>query len=216
MALLFTNKTSSAPSNSGTSNNTASLSPTNGNMLLIAIYEKNNSAIAVPTVTGLSLSWITINSHTATQGGSVLRVSMFYAIVSGSPTGAINISGTNVSNRGWSVEEVSGFDTTTPTIQEGSNNGNTNTITVALSALSNAKNAAYCMVGTDGGSGLTVGSGFTQLSNKSGGGQDGAEWKLNDASPSWSWSSSVPVIAMAVEIAAGGGAAGASFLFNFI
>jgi hypothetical protein len=97
---------------------TPSVTPANGTILTVDTFLAAAADVAVPIVSGLSLTWNTI--LTELDGGR--SAGCFWALVSGSPTGALTITNDQSLDPaftacGYFVRENTGCDTTTPIFQ---------------------------------------------------------------------------------------------------
>lgn len=230
MALSFTLKFKGGSGTDATNHATASFTPVAGRIYLIAVAERNGSSTdpGQPTATfgGTGLSSLTIPS-----GGSVVfdnssssrrRLTVFYAIASGSPTsGTITFNhSTTMTSADWSVTEVDGADTSTPVVQA-ANNFDPGaspgiTVTATLSAFSDAANGTYGAAASgQAGTAMTVGSGFSSLSSATDDGESG-QWLLtqyktsNDTSVDATGDNEIGVVGLEIKDAAGSGGGGGS------
>jgi len=125
-----TNKTA------GQSYSTASITPANGTILTVDTFLAAAADVAVPLVSGLSLTWNAI--FTELDGGR--SAAAYWALVSGSPSGSIVITSDQsldpaFSGCGWFVRENTGCDTASPVFQwklAGGDGTTTTTPTVTL------------------------------------------------------------------------------------
>ena len=117
--LSITNLTSGGNATSGTSDVTASVSPTVGALICVWTHTSWSGA-ADPGENGTTITssgfttsggWTTIDTSLITRG----RITLNYAVVaSGSGTITIDYNGASQTRKVWIVEEITGFDTGTP------------------------------------------------------------------------------------------------------
>lgn len=187
-----------------------SLQFTTNKLSVVSVFNEFSSTPNTPTITGGGSSTFT-QIATALDAGSKRRVTMFRTFNASTQNGAITIdfASQTQNNIKYSVDEVTGMSTAgtngSGAIVQNANNTTAilNTgITVTLSAFASANNAAYGGVFTNTGSTITVGSGFTSLTNDTGLFADSTEWKINDNTVDWSWSVQTAIaLGMAIEIA---------------
>lgn len=215
----------SGNSASGSSVNTASVSPVANKLITIAVFNARGGAAAtLPTVSGASMTWTQVATVTANSGN--WRITLFRAMSVTPGSGALTISfgGTN-QDQGifWFVNEFSGVVTTGTNgadaiVQSPTNttSGTNTTITVTLSNFAKSSNATYGFCGTQGTSPV-VGSGFTQINSQStAAGRGIDEFKSSqDTTVDFTWNSTGAqsfAIAIELKFAESGGA----FLNHFI
>lgn len=153
---LLTNGTNS----SGTSYNTASISPTNGKLVIVMVHSRDNSTPhSVPTLSGLSMTWTQIVNKTQANGSVGNSVTFFRGVANGN-SGAITISyATTQSRIGWGVIELDNVDTggtngsnaivQTATSGSNSGSGSVGPTLGAFSSVDNATMAGFIMNGTN-------------------------------------------------------------------
>lgn len=145
MAIAVTNRTSAYDGADGSSYTTASVSIAAGSVVLVGVF----SAIAInnaPTITvsGLTLTWA--ESAMTLFSGTVRRVAVWEAFAASAQSGTITIdhSGVTSTGTGWSVDEVTGMDTTDPVLQPTTATGtSTPTALVTLAAAGDSANRPY-------------------------------------------------------------------------
>jgi hypothetical protein len=224
-AISCANLTSGETTAGVTSANTASISPTANDLVIVSVYGGLNSGVAA-TVTGASGTWVQIAYADDTGGGGNHSVQLFRDLSASPGSGALTISfgSTSENNLGWSVDQCSGTDTTgthgsgaivqNALLQDGS--GGTDTgATINLLALGSANNAAYGYLRLPTSlMTITPGTGFTQLSyqDPAGGVSSSGEWAINQTAVAWTWASTSVSsrIGIAIEIKAAAGAAAAN------
>ncbi len=163
-----------------TSYATASVTPTANKLQLLAFVSRTNITADPnqPTATGCGLTWVVVGSRVFdTTSSSRRRVTLFRALGASPTTGAITIDcgGQTQTSATWSLDEGTGMDITGSNgagaiVQSATAFDNSlavSSLTVTLSAFSNAYNATY---GAFGNSNITdhamsVGSGYTLLGN---------------------------------------------------
>ena len=208
MALAISNLTSGRPNNVS-SFTTNSISPPNGSIVLIAIGSRIDGGTGgnIPTISsGLSLTWTQLATQNDPGGGQGVRMTIYWALVSGSPTGAISVSfgGQTQTDSNYSIEQITGANIGgaganafgTPV---GGNTASGGSQSLSLAAFKNAKDIAYGAFYNAGG-GATVGSGFTQLVNVAGNGQMMTEYKVNSTTVNYSYTGSNDSAGIAVEL----------------
>lgn len=216
MALAISNLTSGRPNNVS-SFNTNSVSPANGSVVIITIGSRVDGGHGgnIPTISsGLSLTWTQLATQNDPAGNQGVRVTIYYAFVSGSPSGVIAVSfgGQTQTDSAYSVEQITGSNTGTgganTFIQNigGAVNGNSQSL--SLAALKNAKNIAFGAFYNAGG-GATIGAGFTSLANVNN--QLLTEYKVNTTTVNYTYTGSNDSSGIAVEI----GIASSGFLAIF-
>lgn len=139
----------------GTSSSTASITPTLGAVLYLAVEAWDPSLAAVPTfnsITGNGLTWdLAISGATVTSGG-VLRFSIYKASVTSVSAGAITITTNISSNVSWCVVEATGVKTTgsnaaDSVVQVATNNSSSVTsLTATLSTYASSDNRPLLFV----------------------------------------------------------------------
>lgn len=162
-----TNLTSGGAATAAASRTTASISPTGGALLLACTGATRGSAapttvVVTDTLTGTG-TWTSINLRDAS--GKVLT-SLSYAKAGPTPgTGTITFTysgGSNPVRQAWIVDEITGQDTTTPVPESATNEGTGTTLTVNLASIASG-NKAYGVVNNGAGTGITAGSGETEI-----------------------------------------------------
>lgn len=199
MAIAFTNLTSGYDNSEDTTADTASISPTSGSVLFIALYHCSgtNPASAPSSVAGqgtLTLSNVTVHeSETYSQGNPYNRM-LLYTATHNAGTGAIRFTFPEANYAAhWSVDEATGANTTTPVVQsnasQGDDGGSAAAPATTLSAFGSASNGTYAAAAhTDSvGTGSSPGTGFAELVDFPGnafGIRLMTEWRAdNDTSP---------------------------------
>lgn len=168
---LLTNGTNS----SGTSYNTASISPSANKLILVMVHSRDNSSPhSVPTLSGLSITWTQVVTKTQTGGGGTVgnTVTVFRGVTSDSPgSGALTIDfATSQARIGWIVSEFSNTDignaganaiVQTATSGSETGSGSVGPNLSAFSSLNNATFAAFIMNGTN--PSWTPEAGYTEI-----------------------------------------------------
>lgn len=172
-----------------------SITPTANKLQIAAVYARIVAGTAnFPTITGNSLTWVSIGNSVATTGEQEITFlrALGSSPTAGSPT--IDFAGQSQQRCYWSFTEFDGIDTSgangsgaivqfVPAKDEGATNTG---LLVTLASFGSANNASFGYVrGSD--AGITAGSGFTELGQNSGATFTEAEWKLNDNTVDWSW-----------------------------
>lgn len=199
-----------------TETDTASISPTANNLILLSVTARNGLGTepATPTITGNGLTWELVDSaYWDTTSSSRRKLFVFRAMGSSPSTGVINIDFGETTTILWSVNQFSDVDTS-GTNGSGAivqsvdivDEGTTTSLTATLAAFSSTDNATYgAFAKADGTNGFTEGSGFSELSDVGAtfGTRHAAEWKsTNDTSVDMSYSSQAQAGAVAIEIKA--------------
>ncbi len=169
-----TGLTSSFSDTNATSYATASITPT-GNQLVLAAVISSVTASGppnAPTLSGNGLTWVQVATVTwNTTALPLSRLTVFRSLGGAPSTGAVTIdfAGQTQSECLWSVTQYAHVDTSGTNgsgavVQSGTNRADTATsLTVALSAISNASNAGWAAFGTNLGSTQTAKPGFAKL-----------------------------------------------------
>lgn len=193
---------------SGTSGNTASITPVANEPVIITIFNNNGAGTQnVPTVSGCGLTWTQIRSKKSVSQ-SFLTETMILGVGASPSAGAITIdfAGQNqASGFMWNVDRFSNTATSSHIKQSADNDANTTQtgITVTLSSFASVNNATYAVVGWGAATAVTQKAGFTELVDSNlGNGQLEAQFLATaDTTPSWTWSSANNwSLGMAVEI----------------
>jgi len=170
------NLTSGSKTADATSATTASITTVSGRLYLLSVTSKTEITANPnqPTATGTGLAFITPSGGTVVNddsSSSRRRITYFYAIatVSGSTTVVVDFASQTQVTSVWSIEEIAyGFNTTTPIVQAANNSSPTvavTSITATLGAFGASSNITFgCGAIGNGTNTITVGTGFTQLS----------------------------------------------------
>lgn len=151
----------------GTSFATASVSPTSGRYGLLTFKATRGPGPALPdTISGAWATWTRINDVIYDTGND----RRLYAYLgSGSvANGAITVTFPSSNDAHvWSVDEVASAHASSPIVQSVPASGSSTTPAVTLAAFGGASNATFSVVShsQDGGEQITVGTGFTELSD---------------------------------------------------
>lgn len=140
--------TSGSDSSNVSSYTTASVTPTNGRLMLVAVLNTKGSTPDTPTLSGNGMTWtqqatITFNTIASPLSGATL----FRGVGTGT-AGAITIDfgGVNQTGCAWSVNEFGDVDTATNNgvVQSATNTADSVTaLTVTLAAFGSTNNATY-------------------------------------------------------------------------
>ncbi len=204
----------------GTSVNTASISPPANNLILLTVAVNAGSPPNVATATGASITWVQVLTYVRT-GTNNKRVTVLRALSSSPGSGVINIDfGGESQTAYWSIDQFSGINTSGTNgsgaiVQTASQNADfsVSPSTVTLSAFSNSGNMAYG--GIQGNvSNIVVGSGFTVLASRTEASNNfQTEYKLNDNTVDWTFTTAATTgVEFGVEIKVAGSAAFAFFM----
>lgn len=196
----------------GTSFTTASVSPTPGRLLLLAVgsYQTAGNPASPSSISGAGITWVSVG--TALNG--ITRITLYRGMSIQPSSGALTISfAATHAAAAWTLTEFGNVDQTGTNGSGAVKQFATNTIssqpgiTVTLAAFTNTGsfvNATYGAVACNPIRVLTEGSGFTQLGEVSGSSPNatlGTEWKTtNDTTVDWSTGSDAAWCAIAVEI----------------
>ncbi len=207
MAFSISNIANGRPNNVS-SFNTSSVSPANGDVIIISIGSRLDGGTGgnIPTVSGLSLTWTSIATQNDAGGTQGVRVTIYRALVSGSPTGviAVDFAGQQQTDSYYSVEEITGSDTrgtnaANTIVQEvGGNTVSGGSQSISLAGFSNTANIAYGAFLNAGG-GSAVGSGFTSLAIVNT--QFTTEFKINTTTVNYTYTGSNDSAGIAFETA---------------
>ena len=220
MAISVTNRTNNYDNTTdpSTSYTTASVTIAAGSGVLLAVATSHGT-LAAPTITpsGLSLTW-TEEANLTYSSSSVRRVQVWgaYAASGGSGTITLTLSG-NVPCTGcaWSVNEVTGMDTSDLFLQPTTNSGNGTTATVNLSAASDSNNRSFLWQAHRTNTASTEEATWTELSDNANNAPNmghSAGWKSDafDTSCTATWTGAAADWgAIALEIKIGAAAAAA-------
>lgn len=206
---------------------TASVTPTANSLVLVAVYSRQAVSTTTPTLTGNGMTWVSVNS-TLIGTGTNRRITVFRSLHASPSAGAITIDfAANTQTQCiWSVVEFADVDTSGTNgsgaiVQSGvAATDNATSLTVTLSAFSDANNMAYGAFNHNADEDTAPGSGFTEIhdvhisENATG---MFTEYKLNDNTVDASWANAFAMQgAVAIEItaqaAAAPGVTGSSFL----
>lgn len=214
MALAVSNLTSGSTASSSTTYTTASISPTTGDLILVAVKATSVtpaafSKVGPPTITGAGLAFKLAASFG--HASITRRLYLFWANADASATaGALTITYPIAPQNdcGWSIEKITGHDASSSIawcVQLGVEATGTTSVhnpTLTLNALQNANSVSYgaCYSGLSAAQ-WSAGSGFTQLSEQAA--ILATEYKVNDAVVTWgNTGTSTLDIILAAEITA--------------
>ncbi len=205
-----------------TATSTASFSITANRLVLvgIAIMSDSSDTPEQPTLAGFGMTWTFVNSAAHDISGQKATLFVFRGLdASPSPNpDTLDFSVvTTMEGACTVVDEFSGIDTTTPTLQSATNvsGGNDTALTVQMSGLTNSANAVYCAWGIDDDQAITPESGFIKLGESQNGSDSDTSmsmWKLTpqDNSPSCTIGDSEHIGGVAIEIKDAGAPAATS------
>jgi len=209
-AVNLTNGNSTATS----STQTASTTPKADRLLLLTVSTRTDSGDPnTPTATGNGLTWDVVRTLNYDNSGSQKRLTVFRSM--GTPTGGkitIGFASQTQSDVVWSLDEFANVDTSgsngSGAVVQSAQNSNTGgantTLTVTLGAFASADNSTWGGIVFGNGTGVgTVGSGFTQLAQKTSGANLllMSEWKVaNDTSVDASTTAGGEVGGVAIEL----------------
>jgi hypothetical protein len=152
----------------GTTFTTASVTLKAGRLYLMSVENSHDTAaVAVDDITPASGSAITMTSRSTTTYNSGLnRVSIWSGVASADYTGTLVIEFASAqSGATWSLDEVTGVDTTTTdgVVQQAVGSGSSTTPLATLSAFAYAENGAYAAHGHAAADATAPGTGWTEL-----------------------------------------------------
>lgn len=221
MAVSITNLTASADAADASSYNTASITPTSNNLVLLSVSTRTGISTTPnqPTASGCGLTWVVINSVVYdTESTSRRRLTLFRALGASPSTGAITVdfAGQTQTQMQWCVDQASGVDTSgtngsgaivqSATQQIIESDPSATTIVATLAAFGSSANGTYgCFANEDISWTPVAGSGFTLLSDNNVAGTDGhtTEWRAtNDTTVDITFGSQTGVGAIGIEIRA--------------
>jgi hypothetical protein len=216
MALSFSNLTASGSGTNLSSYNTASISPTAGALLLMAVEtdQASGSTNVKPSVSGLSATWTEIGDVNYDTSGTTYRLTLFYGVgATGTGTITISYGGTAQGGCSWSVDQVTGADTSSPIVQTKSSTVPGSAATsqsLTLDSAITSGNGAWMAASWEAQESGSAESGWTLLGNGNHTGPAGAVCSMgiagsSDQSGTISWTTSVANGALIAEIKAAGG-----------
>jgi len=212
MALSVNALTSGVDSDNNSSSTTASISPASNALVICDVLNFNSDISAppaTPTVSGNGLTWqqeATVTYLDLGSGG-IFRITRFRAMGVSPSSGTVSIScGVAQANITHSIYEISGTDKSGTNgsgavIQSVTNSTELATsLTATLAAFGSSNNMAIGVFGYGGeATDFTVGSGFTQI-HETTGGVLFSEYKLNDTTVDATNTDSQAMGAIASEI----------------
>lgn len=215
MAIAFAELTQGSDTTTNPST-TASITPTANAQVLLSIVGAVTSSVMDDSlsVTGCNLTWTKIGT---TAYGSRRRLWLYRGVGASPTTGVITIEYTGVgpwTEFMWSVDEATGVDATTPlgTAYTDSNTTGT-TASVTISDTPDAGDFVYSCIGEESDIAVTPESGFTILSNVTGGTDSRVLVAMYDGTPTidttpsatWTGDNGWGIIGVVVNVAAAGG-----------
>jgi hypothetical protein len=172
-AITATNLTTAGANSPGVNEPTASITPTANKLVLACVVTKVASGTpAAPTLTGNGLNWVQLE----TLDNGVTRQTMFRAMGLAPTAGTvlIDFAGDTPSSASWSIFEVGnvdpgGTDGSIASVHSSANSCTTcNAVSTTLAAFFGVENGTVGCGSIDSNTGLTVGTGFTQVGQNSG------------------------------------------------
>lgn len=169
MANNIVNLTNNGDTTDGTVYTTASVTLEAGRHYLLAVNAHQVDTPSTPTVTSTGATW-TLRQSVDFQNIAApdQRLCVFVGTVAAQQVGAITITypGTKTACR-WSLEEVTGHNTSSPIVQDVENRADTGTtFSVAPAAFADAvNNAMYCVVSHSSSDAINKEAAHTQLSD---------------------------------------------------
>lgn len=201
----FTNLSTAADGTDATSYNTASISPSAGKVVLVAVGNMRVGTVTTPTLSGASTTWTQVATD---NQDNFTRCTLFRGVAAGTGALTIDFAGNTQLRCAWSIVELSSVDTggtngANAIVQSATDNTENTTLTVTLGAFSSLSNATFGAVVVNASSpDITAGSGFTQIAEtavETIGIQ--TQYKLtNDTSVDWTHNESNDIVGIAAEI----------------
>lgn len=188
---------------SAASFNTASISPSSGKLVIVAVANNRSGGGNQPTVSGCGITWTAV--RTKTSGN--YRLTMFEGRSFSPSSGVLTIDfgGQSQTNCLWTVSEFGNVPRSgTLVINSADNSGSSaGGIGITMPTFANVNNATHGVVYNDEVLTITKGSNFTELANNVQVHTIASEWaRGNQATVDWTWSGTHFAIAMGIEIAA--------------
>lgn len=165
-----------------------------------------------PTASGAGITWVVPTNGSVvfdTTSSSRRRLTVFYGLCTADQAGAITIDegGQTQTAATWTIEEVTGHNTTTPVVQAANNQSQSNvtSLTATLAAFANANNPTFGAFGDPGSIVPVAGSGFYDV----GAARDRTENSVsvntefkptNDTTVDWSFATALEIGCIGVEI----------------
>lgn len=146
--------------NSNNPNLTASISPSANSILVLGLFCQSTGT---PTVTGNGLTWTQRGSR-ALPTSTGYTVQLFTASGASPSAGQVTINFGSAIDCGWTIDELTGGNITTPFIQAATGNGTGTALAATLAAFENAGNATFAVAGHVN-STFTPGTNFTELND---------------------------------------------------
>jgi hypothetical protein len=190
---------------------TESIAPTANALVLAAVHNTKASAATPATITGCGITWVKEDEQAFNSTGDI--ISVWRGLVASPTAGAVTITfaATQTACR-WSIVEFQGVLTTgangaDAVRQSEVATGSDNTPAETLAAFGDAANATYAAVGTNATTGITPGTGFTELHEEINSGCLFTQWRSdNDTSVNCTATQAVAWGIVAIEIVAAIGA----------
>lgn len=219
MAIAFAELTQGSDTTNNPST-TASITPTNGAIVLAAVIiaqtDGNGLSASSLTISGCGLTWTQITSLIYGSDSGRRRIFLFKG--TGTPsTGALTIThttGGTWTETLWSIDEATGVDAVTPFGTAYTNRSVTGTTaSVTVSDTPDAGDFVYSCIGEESDITVTPESGFTTLSNVTGGSDGRVLIAMYDGTPTidttpsatWTGNNNWGIIGIVVNVDAGGG-----------
>lgn len=223
MAIAGTQVVAGGDTTPGTSNPTASWTPTANVLILLDVRASNNggSAPAAPSsVTGNGLTWVQDSTVTYTDSATeTARLTRFRTMGASPTTGAttINQASAPTASMSWTIREYSGTDTTGTNgsgavVQTVTNTGTGTAVSASMAAWGDTtNNAADLGVVAITSPTISPEAGWTAYTQQTDFGTMRNMWRIGqDTTPTATLSASDAWAAMATEIKASGGGGGPS------
>jgi hypothetical protein len=179
MAVSASNLTTGTDIDGNSTATTASITPTANRLILLTVTTRTGITANPnqPTATGNGLTWVAVNSVVwDTTSSSRKRVTVLRAMGASPSAGAVTIdfAGQNQTDVVWTIDELSGTDTSGTNgsgaiVQSATNideTGANSTFTVTLAAFSSVNNATFGGMTLDTYITTAAGSGFTIIGEK--------------------------------------------------
>lgn len=212
MSVTRASLTSGNSTGNASSYTTASVTPSANKLQILSVGNTRSAGSpTTPTVTGNGLTWVQIATI---SDGTNRRITVFRAMGASPSAGAITIDfgGTSQNNCSWSLNELTGMDTSGTNgsgaiVQSATNTGSaTTSLSITLSAFGSATNAGIAAFIVDNNLAITPDTGWTEMHEVQC--SDGSDSHTNetqfiassDTTAACSWTGNQKVAGIAIEI----------------
>lgn len=162
MALTFTALTSGSDSTSASIVNTASISISSGELLVVCAAVSGSGTQDVPLISTPGVE--TLVAQNSRQTARTVTMAVFSYTFGG--TGSVAIehpSGSSYTSFIWSIFKITGHDTTTPIIQSNAQGGSDTNVTVSLTSAVTDSNGVFGVIHSNSNVTLTPTNGGTEI-----------------------------------------------------